>query len=187
MLNYGDTQVDEAKLPAASVHALLSRGLSHFLGNEQASKVTSRIRATLAAGKPDTYEATRDEIEAFRAANESQVNGWKSEVHGVAMKALAEGTIGVSTRGPAKDPMQSAMATIARKEVGELLKANNLAIPTGDKTVSFGGQELTMAILIERRIAKHGDRIKKVVERNMAEAARAAKKLTESESLSDLL
>ena len=38
-IQYGNVKIDTAHLPPASIQALLSRGLAHYLGNEQNAKV----------------------------------------------------------------------------------------------------------------------------------------------------
>ena len=180
MLTYGDITRDPAKLPAISTAALLARGFSHLLGNEQASKIVAKIRSALAEGKPDGYEATRADVQAFREANPALVSQWSDEAKANALKALDEGTLGVHVaRGPSRDPIESAMHAIARGEVSEVLKSNTLKVPSGEKTVTLGGEAFTMDALIDRRLAKHGDRIRKEAERKVAESERKAKRLRE--------
>jgi hypothetical protein len=177
MLTYGEITRDESKLPAESVKALMSRGFAHYMGNEQASKIVARIRKELAEGKPEVFEATRDMVQAYRTDHEAQVAKWQEEVWKIALAALDEGTVGVSTRGPSKDPIESAMATIARREVVDVLKGNGLKAPKGEETVALGGHSFTMDQLIERRLEKHGERVRKEAERAVAEAKRKSDRL----------
>ena len=192
MLTYGDITRDPATMPEVSRNALLARGFSHLLGNEQASKVVARIRKALAEGKPDGYEATKADVQAFRESNGTLVSAWADEARADALKTLDEGTLGVhAARGPSRDPIESAMRTIARTLVSDTLKKNKLKIPSGDKTVTLAGQDFTMDELIDRQIAKNGDHIHKEAERKVAEDERRAKRLREEaakagDSLADL-
>lgn len=176
---------DTAKLPESSINALLVRGFAHLLGNEQSSKVVARIKSALAEGKPDDYEATKEEVKAFRAANGTLVSQWNDEAVKAALVALDEGTLGLHiARGPSRDPIESAMRKLAREEVTTSLKASDIKVPSGDKTVTFRAgtpqeERLTMDELIDRRISKHGDRIRKEAERKVAEAERKAKRARE--------
>ena len=192
MLTYGDITRDPATMPEVSRNALLARGFSHLLGNEQASKVVARIRKALAEGKPDGYEATKTDVQAFRESNGTLVSAWADEARADALKTLDEGTLGVhAARGPSRDPIESAMRTIARTLVSDTLKKNKLKIPSGDKTVTLADQDFTMDELIDRQIAKNGDHIRKEAERKVAEDERRAKRLREEaakagDSLADL-
>ena len=85
MLTYGDITRDPATMPEASRNALLARGFSHLLGNEQASKVVARIRKALAEGKPDGYEATKADVQAFRESNGKLVSAWADEARADAL------------------------------------------------------------------------------------------------------
>ena len=192
MLTYGDITRDPATMPEVSRNALLARGFSHLLGNEQASKVVARIRKALAEGKPAGYEATKADVQTFRESNGTLVSAWADEARADALKALDEGTLGVhAARGPSRDPIESAMRTIARTLVSDTLKKNKLKIPSGDKTVTLAGQDFTMDELVDRQIAKNGDHIRKEAERKVAEDERRAKRLREEaakagDSLADL-
>jgi hypothetical protein len=180
MLQYNDITRDEGKLPQASVAALLSRGFAHYMGNEQAAKVSARIGKALSEGKPDTYEPTRDEYAAFRTGNAAQVNAWKAEIIAEALKALDEGTVGVRAPGAgvSRDPVESGMRRIARVEVTKILKDQGLKVPTGEKTVHLGEADFTMDDLIDRRIVKHGERIRKESEQAIAAEARKLARVT---------
>lgn len=165
---YGEHTVKFADVPFASLKAMVSRGVTHFLGSEQASKVSTRFNPeNIPEGVTDTPEA--------RAA-------YKAECVAKALEALHAGTVGVSTRGPAKDPLESAMESIARKEITDTLKANDLKFVKvegqDEKVVQFAnGQTRTMAQMIEKRLADHGARIKADAEKALREAARKAAKL----------
>lgn len=190
MLTYGEQiSCDETKLPQVSIHALITRGWSHFMGNEQASKVTAKIRTAIATNlsTPDKevnqVDVTKEQVSAYRADNVSQVEAWENSVRQEALEKLMAGTVGVSVRGPAKDPVESAMATIARKEIATIFTSQGVKVPKGEETVTVGTGEAAVTLPMEgwiaRRLASHRDRIRKEAERNLAEAAWKAKRLQE--------
>lgn len=180
MLTYGDISRDPSKLPETSLQALLARGFTHFLGNEQASKVVSRIRAAIVEGTERKADSvTKEEVQAFRAAQPERVNGWLGEIVNDALKSLDEGTVGIrAAGGPKVDPVTAAMNSLARTEVVTILKANGLKTPKGEETITFGnGETRTMAQMVEKRLADHGERIRKEAERQIADAARRKAKV----------
>jgi hypothetical protein len=160
---YAGYTIDFTKLPQASIDALLRRGAVHFLGNEQASKVTAW------AGKQET--APDDEAKAAK----------RLEYIASAIDALNAGTVGV--RAPREggasaklDPIGAMVRKLAKTQVLALLKKAGLKAPTGENTVATGSGEFTMAQLIDRAVARGGEALvaeaKKAVE---AEARRNAK------------
>lgn len=188
MLQYGDITRDPGKLPASSAAALMARGFAHLLGNEQASKVVTRIRNAIVdsanAGKLETEHrkvdsVTRDEVQAFRAANAEIINAWNAEAVGAALKELDEGTLGVrAAGGPRVDPVTQAMNSAARAEVITTLKANGIKVPKGDEVVTFGnGETRTMPQMIAKRLEVHGERLRKEAEKAVADAARKRAKI----------
>lgn len=172
-ITYGETQVDFSKLPETSVRAMLSRGLTHFLGSEQASKVIAKFKAE---------DGTKSGTEVDWAAA-------KAEFVAAALVALHDGTVGVSTRGPTKDPLEAEIASIVKREVTATLKANGLKFPKDGETVTFGnGVTRTGAEMLANYLAKNSDAVHKEAEKALADKARAAKKLADkvSEKLGDL-
>lgn len=164
-ITYGTTTFDFSKLPEASTVAILKRGLTHFLGNEQASKVAG-WKARFA--KTEGREATEAEIDEQRAAYVAS-----------AIEALQNGTVGTHVRGPSVDPVEAAMEKIARNEINLVLKSNGAKfIGKGeDRKVTFAdGSAFTMDELIERRLgnAEHGARIRKEAEKALKAAAKTA-------------
>jgi hypothetical protein len=155
---YGEHTIETDKLPAKSIEALLRRGVSHFLGNEQASKVSAKFA---------DQENVTDEQKAQA----------KAEYVAAAIKALHEGTIGNVIRGPKGTSADAIMRELARKEVTDILRQNKLTFPTGDKVVEFGdGTKLTGKELVDRRIAKHGERLRKEAEAELKARERKAAK-----------
>lgn len=156
-ISYGDIKVDFNTVPAASLEAVLRRGVAHFLGNEQASKVASHF-----ADQPDATAEAKATFKAECIAN--------------ALKALSDGTVGASNRGPRGSTIDTVIRGLAEKEVKAILKANGLTMPSGDKVIEFAnGDKLTRAQLIDRRIAKEGERLKAEATKEMARTEKAAK------------
>lgn len=190
VITYGDRKVDTASLPEKSIEALLRRGVTHYLGNEQASKVTAKIDKAVSEGKAEGFVATRDDIKAYREANSDQVGIWMKEVTDSALAALLEGTIGnraVGTSGPKLAPLDTIVRKVAKAEVIDTLKANGLSTPKGEEKVQFdGGKSFTLDELIDRRIAKHGDRLTAAAKKELADRARKAKQAAEA-GVSDLI
>lgn len=164
-IQYGEHTLDFSALPPKSLEAMLKRGVAHFLGNEQAAKVTN-WKAKFVADQG--AEPGEDEVAAKKA-----------ELVANALKMLAEGTVGTATRGPAADPIESEMDRIARREINETLKKHGLKF-TGkgdDRKATFvNGESFTMDELIERRLAnpEHEARIRKAAEKAIRDAAKQA-------------
>lgn len=166
-ITYGDhVKFNTDTLPPVALEALLRRGASHYFGNEQASKVASWAESQ---ETPPTDEA--------KAAK-------KAEFQAAALKALLEGTVGTIVRGPRGTGVDSVVRQLAEKEVKDILKAQKLAMPTGDKKIKFpDGSELGRADLIDRRIAKHGERLHKEAEAELKRRDREAAKAGGLEAL----
>lgn len=165
-LSYGDITIDFSTLPPKSQEALAKRGLTHFLGNEQAAKVSGR-KAKYAEDNNGTAPA------------DDEVAAWKVEYIQAAVKALMEGTVGTATRGPAADPIEAEMERIAKREINEVLKKNGAKFSGKgeERVVTFAdGQKFTMDQLVERRMANadHAARIRKEAERAIKAAAKQA-------------
>lgn len=167
VITYGSVSIDVAKLPQASVMAMLRRGVSHFLGSEQASKVTSFF-------DPDQENPPADTAEA-RAAK-------KAEFQADALEKLLAGTVGNSVRGPTVDPLTTHMRRIAKAEVTNILKANGVKFPAkAEDTIELpDGSKLTGTQLIDRRLAKEGERITKEAKKAMDDQAKKAAKAQEA-------
>lgn len=175
MLTYGTaTAIDFGTLPQVSQLALARRGWSHYLGNEQSSKLTGwkdKFAAdSKAAGKVD------DEGNGI-GPTEAEVEAKKAELIESAVKALLDGTIGTRAgNGPRLLPFDQAVNDIAKAEVLKVLRENNIKPPKGDEVVKFPDGERTMAQMISTRIDKHGDRIRKEATKRVAESKRLADK-----------
>ena len=169
---YGELSIDSDKFHPNAVQALLRRGLSHLLGNEQAAKVGPES----AWGKANA-NATKEQVAAAKLAMQQS-----------AIATLYDGTIGVrASSGPKADPLTSEMRKLAKIEIVAILGANKdtegkaVKFPTGDKTVILpDGTSATGEQLIGRRLAKHGERIKAEASRNIAAQAKKAKQVVEA-------
>jgi hypothetical protein len=170
VMTYGKAEdgitFDTETLPAASVQSLLVKGMNHYFGNECASKVTS-WKEGLADPKREGGARVPSDVEIAVAKLDFQKS---------ALAALLAGTVGHSARGPRATPIDSVMRLIAETEIRNTLKANNLVMPTGEKTVQLGANAFTRQQLIDRRLASHGDRIRKEAEAKLAADERKAKK-----------
>lgn len=153
VLAYGDFSFDFTTLPNQSVRAMLSRGLTHFLGSEQASKIG-----------PNSGWQAKFEKDNGRKPNDAEVAAQKAANLANAAKALTDGTVGTA-RGPKLDPIEAEMDRIAEREVWDTLAGANLCKknkkPKDEDEFTFAnGDKFTFETLIERRLEKHGDRVK---------------------------
>lgn len=174
---YGDHNLDFTKLPAKSLEAMLKRGVSHFLGNEIASKITARKNKH----KADNAGAEMPEAD---------IAALHAEFVAKALTALAEGTVGTATRGPAMDPVEAKMEALAWAEILVILKNNgSKSTGKGDERVweFANGQKFTKDELIGRRLDPtgpagvdsktgviHADRLRKDAEKAIKAAAKVA-------------
>lgn len=167
---YGTFEIDRSKLPATSDEAMFRRGLSHYLGSEQASKVTGMFKpdaeGKIKAEVADTAENRAEMLAAFQAK---------------AIDALLAGTVGVSTRGPTIDPVSKHVQRLAKAEVFNILTKNGVKTPkkAEDVITTPDGGKYTMEQLVSRRLAhaEHGPRLQKEGERAHADAVKKAAKL----------
>lgn len=164
-IKYGTHEIDTATLPEVSATALMRRGLAHFLGNEQASKVASFVKASK---EPVTDEAKAAKLAEFVAS---------------AKEALIAGTIGSNVRGPRGSAVETVERALAKAEVISILSnlSPKVKFPKGEEKVEFAdGTKLSGEELIARRLAKHGDRLRKEAEAKMKADARKAEKVGEA-------
>ncbi len=182
IITYGKHSIDFDTVPATSTLAMLRRGVSHFLGSEMASKVNAYFDPDRKLGEGETR---LDDTEENRAIV-------KADFQAKAVDALLAGTVGISTRGPTVDPIETEINRLARGEVHDLLKASGVKPPKkATDTVTIGGTAYTTDQLIARRLdptspvgvdkktgVSHIDRLTKAAQKIMADKAKAqAKKL----------
>lgn len=169
VITYGAHTLDFNTLPSASMRAMLSRGVTHYLGSEQASKVGPNSSWFEKFEKANTRKPTEDETNAQKAANLA-----------AAIQALVEGKVGTA-RGPKLDPIEAEIERMAETEVWDILAAQKLCKgnkkPKDEDSFEFeDGQKFTFEELIERRKAKHGERIRAAATKKVEAAAKAREK-----------
>ena len=168
VIKYGDYSADFNTLPEASLVGMLRRGFAHFMGSECASKVTAHF-------DPDQESPPQDSPEA-RAA-------FKSQVQKDMFAKLVAGTVGVSTRGPAVDPIVTIERRLAKRDIiAKILKPNALAWPKkADDVLETATGKFTGAELINRRLAnpKYGPALKAEAKKVLAAQQKAAKEAAE--------
>lgn len=173
-ITYAGIEVDFDALPPISQRALALRGLTHFLGNEQASKVSGKAKAALIA-EPSVVLGDDEKAELLKGFRESALN------------ALLEGTIGVreSNGEPAMNPVEKAARAIAWDAVADILKKSGLKQPKGTETINVGGNDYTRNQLIDRRLndPRYKDSIAKAAEKQVRDAK---KKLETAGDISEL-
>lgn len=171
----GDFTLDLVTLPATSARALLQKGLSHFLGNEVASKVT--------AWKKDNEGASEAEIAETLKVLRTE-----------AIEALLAGKMGARAGAPRGTSVDTLCTRIAAEQVRAILKQQGITFPEGkDKAgnvrvleINAGAVDddgnpvmsrLTGADLVTRRLAHptYGPAIRKEAERQMSAIAKVAK------------
>lgn len=173
-ITYGAFEIDMDKLPQSSIDAMFRRGVSHYFGSEQASKVTAY------------FDPEHDDA-ANRAPTVEAKTAKKAEFQKAAFEALVAGTVGVSVRGPSVDPKSAVINRLAKAEVKAILATFKLKYPAKvDETVKLpNGDEVTGAQLIARRLDKDGpagvdkksgiahiDRLSKEADKIIAEQAK---------------
>jgi hypothetical protein len=163
-VQYGTHSLDFTSLPPKSLEAMLKRGVTHFLGNEQAAKVTNWKKKFV---EEHGAEPGEDELQAKKA-----------EYVIAALAALNEGTVGTASRGPAIDPLDAEMERLAKAEINDIIKKAGAKFSGkgDDRKVTFGdGSSFTMDELIDRRLNNpdHAARIQKAAEKALKEKAKA--------------
>ena len=177
-ISYGSHEIDTAAIPSTSLEALLRRGITHYLGNEQAAKVSGKVKAF------------RDEFKT--EPSDEQIAEWKASFQLAAMEKLLAGTLGVSApRATSVDPVEREMDRLAAAEVRAILKANGLKVPKDDEAIEFAnGTTRTMDEMIANRLAhaEHGPKIEAEARKNVAarEAKKASVKAEAKAGLADL-
>ena len=207
-VTYSDTKIDgpgaewsinvEAT-PSVSLNALLSRGLSHVLGNEASSKVITRLRKDAVAawkaenvGK-DLDVVTKEAIEGsvkFDRASPTHLSV-QFEVRQSMLDAIAAGTLGEGREsGPRLSPFEAEVQAIVHREVLAMVKNENIAgatahkgrkLPEDDAEFNILGTIATFGELKVRYAAgKHKARIEKEAQAKLDALARSADKLAKA-------
>lgn len=167
-ITYGNHELNFASMPEPSVKAMLSRGVTHFLGNEVHAKTG-----------PNSSWAGKFEKENSRKPTDEEVEAQRETFRAEAIARLAAGTVGTA-RGPKLDPVEAEMDRIAEREVWDTLSGANLCKknkkPKDDESFEFAnGEKYSFEELVARRLEKHGDRIKTAAEKKVAAELKARK------------
>jgi hypothetical protein len=147
------------KLPEATQNKIVASGLNHILGNEVASRFT----------------AWKDAEANVNATDEAKAAA-RLTIFSDFVKKINEGTLGTRIGGPKADPVETEMDNIARREVLELIAGAGVKIAAKDATddlpLNLNGVATTLGDLIERKLEKAGDRIRKAAESSVKEKER---------------
>lgn len=176
MLKYGDYEIDETKFPPAITQRLLSRAVAHILGNEVSSSVLAWEKRQIAEAKDIKADAVTDAMLQEWRANPTAIeatNVKEDELRQAKIASMLDGTLAVRvSRGPTRDPIEAAARSIAKAEVVAVLKRNGAKFPAKGEVITIGQQEVDGDTLIDRRLANHGEHIRKLAERQVADAKR---------------
>lgn len=173
-ITYGEHTFQVEALPEASVKALLSRGLTHFLGNEMAAKVSTAKAKASEAGSPMTEAAIAEMLVEVRAN---------------AVKALLEGTIGVrESSGPRITPLDRRMREAAKQELLAKLQVMGVKVPKKMDVAFYPPAQPVDSVesLIAKWLAKHDERLRKEAEAAIRAEERRLAKIRESAADMDL-
>lgn len=164
----GETEIVFASLPAATIGALLSRGISHYFGNELAARVSGAKAAFRKIEGSDELgpEMSDDEVAKVRETKFAEF-----------LDKLVSGTVGVRAPGITVDPIEKIVQRIAKQEVSNILKTAGLKVPKAGEAVEFAdGSKKSLEAMIERRLEVNGEAIRKQAEKEVkALAAQKAK------------
>ena len=159
-------------VPLATLAAMVSRGVTHYFGSELASKVI----------------AERKRREADNPMSEADEAAYRAETADAFLARAIAGEIGMGHRGPSADPTEAEAEKLAWAEVQVVLKQNDIK-PEGkgeDRTWTIGTDKLSKDDLIERRLAKHGDRLREEARKAIAKRAKDKAKFAEKVSAEGL-
>lgn len=175
---YGKRTVDWDQLPATSKQAMASRGITHYLGNEQNAKLTNwKQKQFVEMWAKEKGEAPSDETIASAKAQDKNF-GISDETIAAqfeifcdeAYAKLMSGEVGVrSVNAIVVDPVEKIVNRLAKADVMTILAANGLKAPKGDEAITFAnGTKRTMAEMIAKRIELKGDEFTKAANREIA-------------------
>jgi hypothetical protein len=183
---YNGQNVDFSKVPQASLEALLRKGVTHYLGNEQASKVTAWKQKT---ADERAAEAKKNGTEAA-PVTDAEIEAKKAEFEAAALAAIYDGEIGAG-RGPRLDPVERELRALIDQHIANTLAGNGIKFPKNRKLPAEGeviefanGQTRTLEQMRENVQKTHGERLKKDAEKRVKDLnAKAEKAKAEAERL----
>lgn len=163
-IRYGDHTISE--LPLVSMQALLQRGVTHVLGNEASSKVSTWKKKF---AKDNGRDPDEDEVEAQSLDEQDAF-----------FARIMDGTLGVRavSGGVSRSTFDSIMRAMAKVEILAILAAQSPAVkPDKDGNVTFNdGAVMEVETLIDRRLDKpeHVARLTPLAEAEQAKRKAAA-------------
>ena len=181
-------------LPEASRNGMINRAVAHIFGNEVASQVVGKIRATIAGDNGKAADVTSEAVSTYRKANPKIISDWTVEFQAEKLAAILAGQLGVRATGTGGgvDPLVKEIRRIAADEFTKVLAGVGLKMPRGENTITLRGQVLDRDACIDRWLAgvdpqgtfgpkgaANKDRIEKAAEANLRRDAAAAKKASE--------
>lgn len=165
-------EVDLNDLPARSIRALISRGWNHYFSSEQASKVKSWKDKKAEEG----VEVAEDELAAYKAECVAQ-----------ALEALRAGSIGTRAAGVSIDPMDKLRQKIAKQQVLDILRKNDIKVPKKDAVVTFkNGTTKTLEEMVATRLQVNGEAIEAEAKKALAARTKQVAALPQGETAEDL-
>lgn len=194
IIKYGDYSYDTDTLPPATIHALLSSGITHKHGSEVSSAVISRIRREHspkdAAGKVTT-PLTKEEVKAWKEANPDTHALWTKEAGDEIYADALAGELGVRAPGAPRDPLGAEVDRLAKAMVDErvaaLMSKTGQSLPKGWKkredgpAITFAdGNSFTYLALVDRAKAKHAEAFEAKARKTLDAKAKALAKAKES-------
>jgi len=159
----GSLSIDGTAVADATVAAFVSRGITHYFGSELSSKVIGEQKRRADAGNP---------------MSEAEVDAYKAETRAAFLARAIAGEIGMGSRGPSADPTEAEAERLAWAEVQVVLGQNGIK-PAGkgaDRKWAFGNGSFTKDELVERRMAKHGERLMAEAKKDLDKKAKAKAK-----------
>ena len=173
--------VDAFTLPNTSLLALIKRGIRVVLSTEASRAI-------------NTWKNHKDNADAIKAMTTEEFEAKLAELLETEQLRLwakiTNGTFGVrepKAAGPRKarvvDPVEKEARLLAKTEITNILKGMGLEFPTKSKTVlDANGTAVDGETLIERRMTKHGDRLRGEAKKIVAARERALAKASDSAS-----
>lgn len=192
-ISYGDDFTFEVSaMPIASAIALMSRGLAHVLGNEASAKIGTHFRkAAIDAYKAANglNEVTKEQRATIEASvkldpESDEYRKVKASIQAEMVKAINEGTLGVSERAPRVDPFTAEVNAIVKREVISTLRGAGLHSskkdPTDETVYTFTNGDRTFKDLKASWLAKNEQKVHKEATANIKAKERAVEKAREA-------
>lgn len=185
-VTWGEYEYDTDKMPEKSTAILLRAAIGHKLSNEASSAVVSHFRQKAAEGLEGEAAKKAREDAVIPDSDSDAYKAVKADAQTEIWKRISEGTLGESTRGPARDPAEVIRDAYIKGQVIAWLRAKNAwkgsKHPTAETVWKINNVERTFTSLCEGYAAKHSAEVEKHVKAKLAEQARLAKQV---ESLED--